>query len=114
MTPIQQEKKSREEVNKLIKMANGRISDRLPEIIDKLIELGQGVDAIGYTRGNGDPYVYSIPPNFRALEYLCNRVLGKPVDEATLGRDGEVAEIRVTYVDDWRSIPDSTPMDKQP
>ena len=106
------EKKSREEVNKLIKMANGRISERLPEIIDKLIELGQGVEAIGYERGNGNPYVYSIPPNFRALEYLCNRVLGKPVDETTLMGDNQVAEITVRYVDDWRAEPEANPNDR--
>lgn len=105
------EKKSREEVNKLIKMANGKISDSLPEIIDKLIEIGRGVRAVGHERGNGAEYVYDIPPNFKALEYLCNRVLGKPVDESTLGGANSVAEITVRYVDDWREEPENNPID---
>jgi hypothetical protein len=98
-----------DDVTKLIKMANGRISDALPEIIEKLIELGRGVEAVGHQRGNGKPYVYSLPPNFKALEYLCNRVLGKPVDENTLGEGNAITEITVRYENDWRSIPDSTP-----
>lgn len=106
-----EDKLARAEVNRLIKMANGRISEHLPEIIDKLIELGRGVEAVGRERGNGKEYVYSIPPNFKALEYLCNRVLGKPVDEATLGEKGSVTEITVRYENDWRSIPDTSPVD---
>ena len=106
------EAESREEVSKLIKMANGQISEKLPQIIDKLIELGNGVEAVGHERGNGQEYVDSIPPNFRALEYLCNRVLGRPVDSSVLGAEGEVAEIKVTFVDEWRDEPGASPLNK--
>ena len=106
------DKLPRAEVNELIRKANGQISEQLPEIISKLIELGQGVTVEGRRRGDGKPVIYSEAPNFRALEYLCNRVLGKPVDSATLAGEGQVSEITVRYVDDWREIPDTSPVDK--
>ena len=104
------EAESRAEVSQLIKQANGQISEKLPDIINKLIEIGNGVQAVGHARGNGEEYVYDIPPNFRALEYLCNRVLGRPVDSNVLGGEGEVAEIKVRFVDDWREEPGASPI----
>ncbi len=88
-----------------IQSAERRICDRLPELIDKLFELSMGVLVEGQMPQG--MVVYQQPPSFKALEYLVNRVMGRPTERhehdfsnlsdeeliarttAALGRDGQ-------------------------
>lgn len=63
-----------------IATAEKRIADKLPQLIEKLFELADGV-SIQETDKDGVPIVYLRPPDRQALEYLINRVMGKPVEK---------------------------------
>jgi len=60
--------------SELIRQVNQQISREIPELIGKLFELAAGVQVKG---DDGEP-AYSRPPDRMAIEYLMNRVLGKP------------------------------------
>jgi hypothetical protein len=63
----------------VIAAAEGRISDRLPTLIDNLFALADGVE-VQIERDNGSTYVYTTPPDLRANIYLIDRVMGKPTE----------------------------------
>lgn len=62
-----------------IATAEQRIADRLPWLIDTLFELANGVAVQELTKDGRS--VYQTPPDRQALEYLINRVMGKPVEK---------------------------------
>lgn len=63
----------------VIARAEKRIADRLPDLIDKQFELAEGV-TVQEADGHGGQRVYSRPPDRQAVEYLLNRIMGKPVE----------------------------------
>jgi hypothetical protein len=63
-----------------IAAAEKRIADRLPDLVDRLFELADGV-TIQKTDSEGGVDIYTQPPNIRALVYLVDRILGKPLPE---------------------------------
>ena len=62
-----------------IAAAEKRISDKLPFLIDKALELADGVMCAELTK-EGDYNVYTRPPDRQAIEYLANRIMGKPTE----------------------------------
>lgn len=65
-----------------IRAAEKRIADRLPWLVDKLMELVEGIHE-EKTIGDGAVIVYKRAPDRQAAEYLIDRVMGKaaqPVD----------------------------------
>ena len=65
-----------------IRAAEKKICDRLPWIVDKLIELVDGIHE-EKTIGDGAVMVYKRAPDRQAAEYLIDRVMGKaaqPID----------------------------------
>lgn len=60
-----------------INRAEKRIADRLPDLIDRLFELAEGVRVQEMTL-TGAPSVYTRPPDFKAASYLADRIMGKP------------------------------------
>ena len=65
-----------------IRAAEKKITDRLPWIVDKLIELVEGIHE-EKTIGDNAVIVYKRAPDRQAAEYLIDRVMGKaaqPVD----------------------------------
>lgn len=56
-----------------------RISDRLPWLIEKQFELADGVLVQEMTKEGA--FVYKTPPDRQAIEYLINRVMGKPIEK---------------------------------
>src|SRR5947209_4218827 len=71
-----------------IAAAEKRIADRLPHLVDKLLELADGV-TVSEIDAKGEERVYLRPPDRQAAEYLLNRILGKPTERAELsGPDG--------------------------
>lgn len=70
-----------------------RKKDGLPGIIDRMMELAHGV-TVQEPDGEGGVRVYTKPPDFKACQYLIDRILGKPTqrNEVT-GENGEPIKI---------------------
>lgn len=84
-----------------IQRAEKRIADRLPELIDTLFELSEGITVREFD-AKGEAKIYDRPPDFRAAAYLVDRVLGKPtqaVDAEVSGSGGGAIRIKVEYAD---------------
>ncbi|MDR3634332.1 MAG: hypothetical protein P4L84_11055 [Isosphaeraceae bacterium] len=88
-------KPKREKHKNPVQAAEDRIRDKLPHLIDKLFELSDGIEVVKQTQ-HGEKS-YREPPSFKALEYLCNRVLGKPTERLEhSGKDGGPIEVTAT------------------
>lgn len=74
-----------------------RIADRLPWLIDKQFELAEGVWR-EETSATGARIVYKTPPDRQAIEYLINRVMGKPTEkrDVTLTTDNWIFDPTAT------------------
>lgn len=79
-----------------IQQAEQRIRDRLPEIVDALLEAGMGV-LVQETDKDGQAKVYQRPPDVKALTYLFDRVAGKPVQQV----EGDVDHHHTFSADDF-------------
>lgn len=94
-----------------IAAAEKRIADRLPELIDRQFELANGV-LVEDSGLDGQPVVYRKPPDRQAIEYLLNRIMGKPterVEQEHTGKDGGPVEIREIVVHGPNVGTDETP-----
>lgn len=80
-----------------IQKAENKIADRLPWIVDKLLELAEGV-AVEKVTPLGIPIVYQQPPDLGALKYLADRIMGKPTERS---------DVNVT-TDEWVFDPTET------
>lgn len=76
--------------------AEKRIADRLPWLIDKDFELAEGVLIRQETKDG--PRIYSQPPDRQAIEYLLNRIMGKPTERQERDYTGDLT-INVKYAD---------------
>jgi len=87
-----------------IRAAERKILDRLPWLVDKLLELVDGIHE-EKTIGENATIVYKRAPDRQAAEYLLDRVMGKavqPVDVThqidEIASDFGVAPERVTSI----------------
>lgn len=65
-----------------VRAAEKKIADLLPWLVDKMVELVDGVE-VQETDRRGQTKVYTTPPDRQAAEYLIDRVMGKaaqPID----------------------------------
>lgn len=81
-----------------IQQAEGKIVDKLPWLVDKLMELAEGIHE-EKTIGDGVVLVYKQPPDRQACAYLIDRILGKPA--LPIDHSGEI-ETKVTHVETIR------------
>ena len=81
-----------------ITKAEKRIADRLPELIDNMLELAGGV-TVQETDFDGGVKVYTRPPDFKANEYLINRIMGKPTERR------EIEDVTPPPTIDWNLVP---------
>jgi hypothetical protein len=93
-----------------IARAEKRIADRLPELIDNLFVLAQGV-RVEMLNPDGEPAVYARPPDYKANSYLIDRILGRPTEAVEVGGpDGRPLPAPVTLVEvnrlESRPMPD--------
>jgi hypothetical protein len=74
-----------------IQKAEGMIADRLPWLVDKAMELADGV----YVEKPGltGPFVYQLPPDMGAIKYLVDRIMGKPTERKELTLEKPLAEM---------------------
>jgi len=63
-----------------------RLTEALPQAIEKLIELASGLESVTLTTDGTT--LYSQPPNRMAAEYLVNRVLGRPTTSSAEAANG--------------------------
>lgn len=61
-----------------VQAAEKKIAARLPWLVDKLMELAEGVHEEKQV-GEGTTLVYKQPPDRQACQYLIDRILGKPM-----------------------------------
>lgn len=66
-----------------IQQAEAKISERLPWLVDKLLELAEGVE-VERTDSHGRKRVYSEKPDRQAIDSLMDRIMGKPVQPISL------------------------------
>jgi hypothetical protein len=68
--------------------AEDRIRAELPALIDRLLDLARGVLVYEEEGPNGVERVYRIPPDFKALSYLLDRVMGRPAQRMEMSGEG--------------------------
>ena len=78
-----------------VRKAEKKIRDRLPELIDNLLILADGVTVEEMTL-EGETTVYRKPPCRQTNEYLVNRILGKPTEKIESENSGGMT-VRVVY-----------------
>lgn len=67
--------------------AEKQIRDRLPWLIDRQFELAEGVYI--EERTPDGKLIYQRPPDYKAIAYLIDRIMGKPTERHELtGEDG--------------------------
>jgi len=74
-----------------IAAAEDRIAVRLPDLIDNLFVLADGV-TVREPMPNGGERTYTKPPDYKANEYLLNRIMGK-IPEVASGPNGIQVEV---------------------
>lgn len=72
-----------------IQRAEKRIADRLPELVDSLFDLANGV-VVEETQWDGSEKVYKRAPDFKSASYLIDRVIGKPTQSVEVEGDVNV------------------------
>jgi hypothetical protein len=62
-----------------ILQAEARIRHRLPELVDNMFRLAEGV-RVQEDIPDGTPVTFARPPDRQAIVYLMDRVMGKPIE----------------------------------
>ena len=62
-----------------INLAEAKIAENLPRLIDKALELAEGVTVQEIDR-KGEAQIYTRPPDREAIKYLIDRLAGKPTE----------------------------------
>lgn len=63
-----------------IERAEKQIADRLPDLIENMFRLATGVMIEEVNPLTGEKDIYQKPPDYKANEYLINRIMGKPTE----------------------------------
>lgn len=72
-----------------IARAEAWIADRLPQFLENMVLLANGV-FVEENTPEGDRLVFQRPPDRQANQYLIDRILGKPTERHELtGEEGE-------------------------
>lgn len=63
-----------------VRKAEKKIADNLPMLVDKAIELAEGVLVEDVNIITMERSVYQKPPDLGAIKYLIDRIMGKPTE----------------------------------
>ena len=74
-----------EKYERPINLAEKKIADKLPFIVDRMLELAEGVKVLDVNLVTMEQSVYTRPPDRQAIQYLVDRIMGKP--EAKIDHD---------------------------
>lgn len=99
-------RKPRDEKFKVpIAKAEKKIADKLPTLIDKALELAEGVLVEDFNIVTMQTTVYQKPPDLGAIKYLVDRIMGKPTERKEVtSLDKPLGEMTV---DELKSILES-------
>lgn len=76
-----------------IDQAEAKVCDHLPQLVDHMLKLAYGIKQTRKTP-QGKVEVYDVPPNYKALAYLIDRIMGKATERQEIsGPDGGNIEI---------------------
>ena len=89
-------KQKRDKNGTAIERAEKQIRDRLPEVVDKMLELAMGVLVEEQTLEGR--FIYQKPPDYKAAAYLIDRIMGKPTERQEQTTEGGLT-IKVVYAD---------------
>jgi hypothetical protein len=79
-----------------IRLFKNKVHSWLPSLADKMLELANGIQV---QMGSGDEaVVYSRPPDYRAISYLMDRVMGKAAVEVNED-DARLNRARAVYLE---------------
>lgn len=71
-----------------IDQAEDKVCDHLPALVNHMLQLAYGIKLAKKTPQGGE-IIYKTPPNFKALAYLIDRILGKATERQEIsGPDG--------------------------
>ena len=73
-----------------IRAAEQQVADKLPHLVGRMLELANGVIVSEENERTGERNVYERPPDRQAIEYLWNRLAGKPSEHVELDADVDV------------------------
>lgn len=80
-----------------IAKAEKKIADRLPMLVDKALELAEGVFVEDVNVVTLQRSVYQKPPDLGAIKYLMDRIMGKPTERKEItGENGSPISVRFT------------------
>lgn len=66
--------------------AEAQIAAELPQLLQNLLTLAKGVH-VEMSDSEGAAFVYQKPPDYKANEYLINRIMGKPTERQEIEAD---------------------------
>lgn len=99
--------KTRDKHAGAIARAEKQIADKLPTLIDRALELAEGVTVKEIDK-DGGINIYTKPPDRQAIEYLVNRIMGKPTERQETDLEGGLT-IKVEYADVDSDTSQATP-----
>lgn len=93
-------------VEEAVKVAEDRIRQHLPDLVDRAIDLALGVVVQEEYLENGAlrTRIYARPPDARALMYVLDRVMGKPAQRVEMTGQTSVAPVIVTMMPRLQAI----------
>lgn len=75
-------KSNAEKYARPIAAAERKIADKLPDIVDRMLELAEGVRVLDVNMVTLEQSVYERPPDRQAIQYLVDRIMGKPKEKS--------------------------------
>jgi len=75
-----------------IKAAEAKIIDKLPHLLDRMLELADGIQLEGEAP-QGGKFIYTRAPDRAAISYLVDRILGKATEHVELDADMSVSVV---------------------
>ena len=101
-------KSTREKYAPKINATEKKIADSLLNLVDRMAELANGVSVQEISK-DGEAFVYVRPPDRQAIEYLMNRIMGKPIQPQEItGEDGGPLKVLVHYEGEATDPPDAS------
>lgn len=81
-----------------INRAEKRIVDKLPQLVDRMLDLANGIMVEDTNDLTGETKVYLRAPDRQAGEYLINRIMGRPTERHEV--DGDIGGRLHIIIDD--------------
>ena len=88
---------SRNRRGRLNRRVETMVAKKGKHLLDKMFELAEGIYLVD-KKSDKELRYYQVPPNYNAITYLLDRVLGKPVQKADKDEDGRRGIVAVEQI----------------